>query len=66
MVDYTKGKIPKIFTGNAVTYRGRKELPPRDDGDKTEILFDMVTVNKKMRNIHLTRVGSGNDRDVQY
>ena len=66
MVDYTKGNIPKIFTANSVTYRGTQDRPPRNDGDKSEMLFDMVTVNKKTRNVHLTRVGCGNDRDVQY
>jgi len=65
MIDYTKNGIPKIFTGNSVTYRGGNKLP-RNDGDKTEMLFDMVTVNKKTRSIHLTRVGSGDDRDVKY
>ena len=65
MIDYTKENIPKIFTGNSVTYRGGNKLS-RNDGDKTEMLFDMVTVNKKTRSIHLTRVGSGDDRDVKY
>ena len=66
MVDYTKGNIPKILTANSVTYRRPQDRPTRNDGDKSEMFFDMVTVNKKTKNIHLTRVGCGNDRDAQY
>ena len=39
-----------------------------DDGTIWDIQYicNDKTVNKKKRNIHLTRVGCGNDRDVQY
>ena len=39
---------------------------PRTDGDKTELLFDIVTINKKERTIYVTRVGSGEDRVIKY
>jgi len=58
---------PHVMTENAVVF-----IPPnckwydRHDGDETEILFDMVTVDKKKRKIYLTRVGVGDDRVIDY
>lgn len=66
MIDYTNAGIPKIFTGNSVTYRGGADKPERNDGDKSEMLFDVITVNKKDRKIHITRVGCGDDREAEY
>lgn len=66
MTDATKGGIPKIFTANSVTYRGGASNPERNDADKSELLFDMVVVDKGKRIIHLTRVGCGDDRTIKY
>ena len=33
---------------------------------KAELLFDVVTINKKERTIHITRVGAGEDRVIKY
>lgn len=40
--------------------------PPRAGGDKSEVLFDIVTVDKGKRTVYLTRVGAGEDREVKY
>ena len=38
----------------------------RRDGDETEILFDVLTVDKEKRMIYVVRVGSGENRVVKY
>ena len=53
--------IPYIYTNCAMMY-----LPERVDGESSEILFDVVTINRKTRKIHITRVGFGEDRDTEY
>ena len=59
--------IKYILTGNSVTYYvGHANKEPRRDGDKTELLFDIATINKNLRKIYITRVGAGNDREVDY
>lgn len=59
--------IKYIFTGNSVTYYvGDKNKEPRRDGDKTELLFDIVTIDKNDRKIYVTRVGAGADRELVY
>ena len=58
---------PCILTGNAVMYNGTGDQKIlRYDGDKSELLFDVVTVDRTARTVHLTRVGVGEDRDVRY
>lgn len=63
---YYDDKIPVILTGNAVMYDKDPHAEKRTDGTKTEILFDVVTVDKKERKIHITRIGAGNNRETQY
>lgn len=63
---YYDDKIPVILTGNAVMYDKDPHAQKRTDGTKTEILFDVVTVDKKERKIHITRIGAGNNRETQY
>lgn len=65
--------IKYILTANAVMYhpamwlRGdNPKAPKRFDGDKTEILFDVITVDRDKRKIFITRVGAGEDREVSY
>ena len=65
-VDYDDG-IPYILTANAVMYCTSESFyVQRSDGDKTELLFDIVTINKKERTIYVTRIGAGEDRVVKY
>ena len=64
-VERTKSGIPYIFTENVVMYSSVSPTQ-RVDGEKSEILFDIVTVNKKERKIYITRVGAGNDRVIEY
>lgn len=67
MVEYDNVGIPYILTGNAVMYSTpNPAYVPRYDGDKSELLFDVITVNKKKRSIFITRVGAGEDRYIQY
>ena len=56
--------IVYISTGNATMYNNAKHQ--RHDGSKDEILFDVMTVDKRTRTIHITRVGYGEDRIVRY
>lgn len=62
--------IPFVFTGNAVMYCDNVSTPgrylERYDGDKSELLFDIVSVNKKEKTLHIIRVGAGEDRIVKY
>jgi len=62
----TKTGIPFILTGNCVMYCKGKENVPRCDGDKTELLFDIATVDVRKRKIYVTRVGAGTDRVVTF
>lgn len=67
IVERNEADIPYIMTSKAVVF-----IPPnnqdydRKDGDKSEILFDIVTIDKKDRKIYTTRVGIGEDRVVEY
>lgn len=58
--------IPLILTGNAVMYDKGEKNRVRRNGDETELLFDMVTVDKEKRKICVVRVGSGENREVKY
>lgn len=66
MMDHTEAGIPRIFTANSVTYRGSADRPERNDGDKTELLFDIITVDKQTRTLYVTRVGTGENRETTY
>lgn len=66
-VEKSKSGINYILTANAVMYcTSSPSYVQRKDGDKTEILFDVITVNKKTRTIHIVRVGAGEDRIINY
>ena len=66
-VEKDSAGIPYILTANAVMYcTSNPSYVKRYDGDKSEILFDVVTVDKKKRKIYITRVGAGEDRVVEY
>ena len=60
---YSKTSVPFIYTGNVIMYEYRV---PRIDGDKSELLFDVVTIDKEKRTIFMTRIGAGEDRKIQY
>ena len=65
-VEFSCAGIPYILTSNVVMYSTPHYNVQRYDGDKSEILFDVVTINKKERTIYITRVGGGDDRIVKY
>lgn len=66
-IQKTQDDIPYVLTGNAVMYCvDNTKYTMRYDGDKSELLFDIVTVDKKSRTIHIVRVGAGEDREVKY
>lgn len=52
-----------IETANCVMYKAN---PNRIDGDKSELLFDIFTVNRAQRKIYITRIGYGENRIVDY
>lgn len=60
---YTKTGVPIIFTGNVIMYR---YAVPREDGDKSELLFDVVSIDRASRKIYMTRIGAGDDREISY
>ncbi len=63
IVKYTNAGLPIIFTGCTIMYNyGVK----RTDGDKSELLFDIVTVDRNSKKLHITRVGAESDRIVEY
>ncbi len=65
-VDTYRGVV-YVLTANSVNYyAGQPTWVPRGDGDKREILYDIVTVDKKQRKMFITRVGAGEDRTVEY
>ena len=63
-LDFTREDIPLVIVGNTGMYNSPGCV--RTDGDKTELLFDVVTVNYDERKIYLTRVGCGTDRVVVF
>lgn len=69
-VSQTNSGMPVISTGNAGMFNsGGKDgvfEVVRKDGDKSEILFDVVTIDKINRKIYITRIGVGNDREKTY
>ena len=67
-VDYSKTGIPYIHTASAYAddVIDRRKAPKRSDGNKTEILFDVITVCKENASLYLSRVGAGHDRVIQY
>lgn len=65
-VEFSNTAIPYILTSNLVMYSPPHYKVQRHDGDKSEILFDVMTINKKERTIYITRVGGGEDRIVKY
>ena len=65
-VDTYRGVV-YVLTANSVNYYvGAPTQVPRSDGDKRELLYDIVTVDKKQRKLFITRVGAGEDRVVDY
>ena len=66
-IEKSKSGIPYILTGNAVMYwvAGTK-YNERRDGDKTELLFDIVVFDKNQHTFNVIRVGAGEDREVSF
>lgn len=63
IMEYSESGVPYIFIGNVIFYN---QGMPRTDGDKSELLFDIVTIDREKHIIYLTRVGAGESRSVQY
>ncbi|MBO5060377.1 MAG: metallophosphoesterase [Clostridia bacterium] len=61
IIEITEAGVPHIYANCVMMY-----LPYRKDGEKSEILFDIVTVDRESRTIHITRTGYGEDRTVNY
>lgn len=57
--------IHYISTANSVMYMSDPNIV-RNDGDKTELLMDVITINTEKRTVNLTRVGAGEDRSFNY
>ena len=55
--------IPYIATANLLLAECHVE---RELGNEKELLFDVVTVDRKTRTITVTRIGAGKDRVINY
>ena len=55
--------IPYIATANLLLAECHVE---RELGSEKELLFDVVTVDRKTRTITVTRIGAGKDRVINY
>ena len=75
MEDYLEGRenLKKVFM--LIDFRHRpteddvmmyKYSVPRIDGDKSELLFDIVTIDRDKRIIYTTRIGAGRDKKINY
>lgn len=62
-LEYSEAGIPHIFTANSVTYYAQSN---RKDGDKSEMLYDVITLNRPNRKLYITRVGAGENREASY
>lgn len=60
------GTMPLVLVGNAVMYDKADYYVKRHDGDKTELLFDVVTIDRDERKIYTVRVGAGENREIDY
>lgn len=60
------GSVPIVITQNAVMYDKGGKNTKRTDGTASELLFDIVTVDKQTRTITTVRIGAGKDRVVKY
>lgn len=65
-IDTTTLKCPLITIISAGAQVNDGEIPERTFYTDQETSFDVVTINRKTRTIHLTRVGYGEDRLVRY
>ena len=63
IVEKSKTGIPFIYNNCTIMYN---YSTPRIDGDKSEILFDVVTIDRKNKTIYTTRIGAGDDRKIKY
>ncbi len=61
IIQHSVAGIPYIYVSNFIMYNTH-----RVDGNKTEILFDIVTIDRDDKTIYLNRVGYGEDRVVKY
>lgn len=63
-VDYGENGLPYIVTAHGTMYNRGTHI--KYDGTKTEISFDVITVDKKTHTIYITKVGDGEDRVITY
>jgi len=67
LVEYTPGGIPYIFTEAFVeNNKHLTEKHKRIAGTKSEILFDVISIDTNSKMLYISRVGSGLDRRVSY
>lgn len=65
-VDTTTMSCPIITITSAGAPVNTGDQPERIFGTDTETSFDVVTINRKTRTIHCTRIGAGEDRTIPY
>ena len=67
LVEYSPGGIPYIFTEAFVDKNNHAtERNQRIDGTKNEFLFDIISIDRNLKMLYISRVGSGLDRRVSY
>ena len=67
LLEYTPGGIPYVFTEAFVEDSPQStEKHKRIAGTKSEILFDVISIDLDSKMLYISRVGSGLDRRVSY
>lgn len=61
MCEISGSGVPYIYCDCTAMYN---YPTPRIDGDRSELLFDVVTIDKKSKKIYMTRIGAGEDRII--
>ena len=56
----------KLITTLNDSHDEREQAPARPIGTISEQAFDIITVNKAIREIKLKRIGAGEDREITY
>ena len=63
-LEYSQEKIPYVYTAAFVAQDvdDNPLRPERRNGTKSEILFDIISIDRKGKRLYVSRVGAGLDR----
>lgn len=66
IVEKSQGGIPFIHSDCTIMYVWPVYYTVREDGNISEMIFDMVTIDRENNRIYTTRIGAGEDRIIEY